>query len=63
MDIKTEIITDSLGDTTLDITVKDCEGFTVNEWMDYNESKRYLETLKASVERVEHYLKINNGND
>jgi len=41
---------------TLEVTMKDCEGFTINEFMNVGQAESYLDELNASVAKTKEFL-------
>ena len=56
MKISTYTSTNQNGEKFLVVTVKDCEGFSVNEYMDKGQAEAYLDDLNASIALTKKFL-------
>jgi len=51
------------GEVSLDVTMTDCEGFSINEWLDLDEAKEYLKNLHKAVSQTEEFIISQQGID
>lgn len=56
-----ETVSDNLGGNYLDVTIRDCEGFTIQENMDASNLPEYAESLMNSLYQVFAFLDMSQG--